>query len=185
MPNWYHNTLTVRGKPQEIAAFKLKAAQNVHNEEPGPINFHNFVPVPNALLNYGGAERTAGDFIISPSRQLSAEEQNAQAAKEARIEWERENWGCKWGAIRSELEPSEDDTKAVFHFDTAWGPPMRFLMKVAQLNTELLFILYSYSAEDCRWFDVAFWSDYCHVKDRTWLAEAQRMCTCGAFNNKK
>ena len=153
MPNWVHNTLTVWGKPQDIAAFKLKAAQDVPNEEPDPMNFHNLVPVPNELR--------------TPS--------------EARIKWEDDNWGCR-GACECKVRPSNDDSEVNYTFDTAWNPPIRIFQRIAHAHPELLFLLNSGSGEAGLLLDVTIWGDHCDIQDYGWVTDAQMACTCGCFD---
>ena len=154
MPNWVHNSLTVLGKPQDIAAFKIKAEQDVTNDEPSPLHFHNFVAAPNEL----------------------------RAQSEARKDWESDNWGCKWGAVRCEIHPSKADSELTYAFDTAWNPPIKVLKIIGQTHPELLFILHSDSPEGGDWLDITICREFCHIRDRGWIITAQRVCTCGCFD---
>jgi hypothetical protein len=78
MSDWYHNRLFVIGKPDEVTAIKHKAAGRAPFQEPSPLSFHNFVPLPEDII-----------FL---------EECNSE-----RHECEYEYWGCKWGACYAEL----------------------------------------------------------------------------------
>ena len=153
MPNWVHNALTVWGKPQDLAAFILKAAQNVPDDEPDPMNFHNFVPVPNEF----------------------------RARNEARIDWEYKNWGCR-GVCQCEIQPNIEDSEVIYTFDTAWNPPVKILKKIGQSHPDLLFLLQSHSMEGGYLLDVIVWGEFGHVIDRSSIMAAQRFCTCGCFN---
>jgi hypothetical protein len=159
MPNWYHNTLFVMGKPEEVAAFKLKAAERVPFEEPSPLSFHNFVPRPPEIL--------ALEFH-----------------EFSRNEWEGEHWGCKWGATFAEIE-EEYPGLLIYHFSTAWGPPVTFFKQLAKLYPNLIFRLETYSMDPANAFHFIFMGDVFHVTDRSWIIEAQWRCTCGAWAPKK
>jgi hypothetical protein len=162
MAHLFNNELTVRGKPQDIAAFKLKAGKDVPHEEPSPLHFHNFVPAPNDLLNQVGPEMT-----------------------KSRIDWEDENWGCNWGAIECKLSPGKDDSEAIYYFETGWRPPTIFLYKVAQMHPELLFILDTDCFKAGSQYYVTFWRDYYKIDDCTWITSAQCHCICGATNGNR
>ena len=154
MPNWVHNSLTVMGKPQDIAAFIHKAGQAVPNKEPNPLQFHNFVPVPNEFSN----------------------------SMEGLTDWEFKNWGCKWDAINCEIHPGEDDSEAFYYFDTAWDPPVKILKTIGQAHPDLLFLLQSHSMESGYLLDVIVLGDIGYLIDRSGIMDAGRNCTCGCFN---
>src|ERR1017187_4628197 len=105
MPNWYHNTLYVIGKPEEVAVFKSKAAETVPFEKPSPLHFQNFVPIPPDLLEFGGETREKYDFIF---RGCSTREQrDKQMGEESLKQWEIEHWGFKWGACNAQLKEEQ------------------------------------------------------------------------------
>lgn len=68
-----------------------------------PRNFHSLVPIPREVL--------------------------AAGYEKAGYDWERENWGCKWGACHAELV-DEWEGHLIYTFDTAWSPPTAFLKKL-------------------------------------------------------
>ena len=162
MAHLFDNELTVRGKPLDIAAFKLKAGKDVPHEKPCPLHFHNFVPMPNDLLNQVGPERTKD-----------------------RIDWEDEYWGCNWGAIECKIYPGKDDSEAVYGFETGWRPPTRFLYTVAQMHPELLFILDTGCFKADSQYYAIFWRDYYNIDDCSWIIGAQCHCTCKAVNDNR
>lgn len=55
-------------------------------------------------------------------------------------EWQKQNWGVKWGACHSECEAAEE---LVYLFDTAWVAPTQFVQNVSQRYPELKFHLCS------------------------------------------
>jgi hypothetical protein len=129
MPNWCNNLLKVLGPENDIATFTKRAVgyapwmtdKEKANEKPCQLNFHSLVPIPKEVVN--------GD--------------------EAGIEqWEKENWGCKWGAslggARHEVvsvSAKTVPTIAAHSFDTPWGPPIPFLKTVSDKWPTLIFLL--------------------------------------------
>ena len=121
MPNWCHNRLTITGPNVRIAAFKLEAVghspwfkpEELVGERPNPLNFHSLVPIPDHVL--------AADYHT------------------AGYDWEHSNWGCKWGAANPILR--DEVGQIQYEFDTAWSPPVKLLLKVAQKWSDLVFVL--------------------------------------------
>jgi hypothetical protein len=110
------------GPEVEVRAFKERAVghspwlkpEQIPNEEPAVLNFHNLIPIPEEVLAAG--YRAAG------------------------YDWERQNWGCKWGGQHS-IILDEWEGHIDYQFDTAWSPPIEFLTTVAKKWPQLLFIL--------------------------------------------
>jgi hypothetical protein len=122
MPNWCHNHLRVYGPEAEITKLRDRAVgyspweteEERKDQEPEPFNLHNLVPIPEEVLKAG--------------------------YEDAGYEWEKANWGCKWGACESELvEEYENDL--LYGFDTAWSPCIEFLKKLAPQWPNLTFLL--------------------------------------------
>lgn len=64
-------------------------------------------------------------------------------------DWEHKMWGVKWGASDAYVSDQgrTGDCYSVFYdFNTAWGPPITFMDKLAALYPDLIFSL-SYSEE--------------------------------------
>ena len=118
MPNWCHNQLTITGPEAEVQAFKTKAVGHSPwfepEGDPDVLNFHSLVPVPDQVLNAG--------------------------YESAGYDWEKENWGCKWGA-ESPTIPDEWEGCVLYEFDTAWSPPIELLQRVAVQSPALVFVL--------------------------------------------
>ena len=118
MPNWCSNTLTITGPRGGCAAFKEKATGlcpwlKPEETEVEMLNFHSLVPVPEEVLKAG-----------------------YEAAGE---DWERENWGCKWGADGTTIV--DEGACITYEFYTAWSPPIEFLQTVAVQWPALVFVL--------------------------------------------
>jgi len=119
MPNWCHNKLTIAGPEADVRSFKEKAAgrcpwMKPEETEEEALNFHSLIPVPDEVLKAG--------------------------YEAAGYDWERTNWGCKWGAENPMLL-DEGGTCLIYEFDTAWSPPMEFLQSVSKQWSNLTLIL--------------------------------------------
>ena len=119
MPNWCLNKLTITGPEADIRSFKEKAAgtcpwSKPEETEVEALNFHSLVPVPDEVLKAG--------------------------YEAAGCDWERKNWGCKWGADETTIV-DEGGTCITYEFYTAWSPPIAFLEKVAVQWPSLQFVL--------------------------------------------
>ena len=118
MPNWCTNKLTIIGPGADVQAFKTTAVGHSPWEEPGEnpnaLNFHSLIPVPESIL--------AVDY------------------DDAGYNWEKENWGCKWGAANSVIV-EEWEGHVEYAFDTAWSPPIELLETMAKQWPNLTFVL--------------------------------------------
>jgi hypothetical protein len=118
MPNWCLNKLTIMGPEADVQAFKAKAVGHSPWDEPegdpDVLNFHSLVPVPEEVLKAG--------------------------YESAGYNWEKENWGCKWGPSDPEIL-DEREGHVEYEFYTAWSPPEQFLQTVAVQYPKLQFVL--------------------------------------------
>lgn len=119
MPNWCSNTLRVFGPTEDVSRFKAQATgyspwHATTEQEQTILNFHSLVPVPPEIL--------------------------AAGYNDAGYHWERDNWGCKWGACEASLA-DEWEGHLSYSFETAWAPPIAFLEKLAPQWPTLKFLL--------------------------------------------
>ena len=122
MPNWCANKLTIRGPEADVTAFKQRAVghspwskpEELANVEPSALNFHSLVPVPDEVL--------------------------AAAYEKAGYDWEKEHWGCKWGATEAAIL-DEWEGLVMYEFNTAWSPPLELLEALAAKFPNLVFVL--------------------------------------------
>lgn len=188
MPNWCMNHLYISGPEEDISKFKAKAngpEQTYHNyrtekgtwpihddirlkamyETPPEVgdsqifSFHALHPVPEAVrrLPYGGKQ------CAEIAELLGVESQGGG------YNWEVSNWGCKWGASESSLD-SDEPSFLQYRFDTAWGPPIEFLNKVAEDWTTLSFEI-AFEEPGMNFAGKAEWYDgICQIHD-TWEME--------------
>lgn len=120
MPNWCNNHLRITGPAKDVERFKEKAIGHSPwekppaNVEPEILNFHSLMPIPDEVLKAG--------------------------YEDAGYDWERNNWGCKWGACEPGLV-DEWDGGLIYGFDTAWSPPLPFVEHLSKTWPNLAFIL--------------------------------------------
>lgn len=55
-------------------------------------------------------------------------------------QWCVKNWGTKWD-VKNYCKPEVSKNEIIYHFDTAWGPPIEFIMNIAPLFHKLKFWL--------------------------------------------
>ena len=56
-------------------------------------------------------------------------------------DWACENWGTKWDINEARVAANYKDGEVEIDFDTAWGPPLKFVEKASGLFPELIFRL--------------------------------------------
>ena len=110
----------MKGPEEDVDTFKKRLVGHSPwpqcqqpGDKPNLLNFHNLVPIPVEVLAAGDA---------------------------AGHEWEREHWGCRYGASETRII---DEWKGwvIYEFETAWAPPTAFLETVAKQWPTLVMIL--------------------------------------------
>lgn len=149
MPNWCKNKLTILGLEESLNSFVEKAKgrkpkwaldkqeiiyvknlqergletpKHLREDFIPPIQyfcFHSLIPIPEEIIQKG---YNGGGY-----------------------EAEKKLWGVKWGALDS-LIVLQEKNRVDYHFNTAWAPPLEFLIKVSKNFPELHFLL-SYEEE--------------------------------------
>lgn len=120
MTNWCKNILVVTGDEKHVARFKTLAVgfwpwdEPVPGEEPGALNFHSLVPIPDQVI--------------------------AAGYKDGGKDWQKKNWGCAGGAVLPRLE-SENSFRLDYFFETPISPPLKWMQKVSASWPLLLFEL--------------------------------------------
>jgi hypothetical protein len=122
MPNSCVNKLSVRGPELEVDSFRKRAMGHSpwprQREEEGNqgnlLNFHSLVPIPPEVLVAGYDSAGAN--------------------------WERQNWGCTYGAFETAIV-DEWESLVVYGFQTAWSPPIQLLKTIADQFPALTFLL--------------------------------------------
>lgn len=144
MPNWCLNRLTVIGPSDKVVAFIAKA----HGE------YQHYAPSKYDLMDEDRKKLALGENYKSPEqtrkeelRQFSfhqlipiPDEIMAKEYDPYGYQTEKALWGVKWGASESELI-SYKDGKALYEFNTPWGPPIVFLETLSSEWADLTFAL--------------------------------------------
>lgn len=133
MANWCDNTLGVTGPDEDMARFKEKAVgvyPGEETQEQQALNFHSLLPVPAEVL---------------------------AAGEEVREAWEERNWGCRYGAVGSELVRNEK-RQLTYTFESKWAPPAAFLQGIGPQWPTLTFDLSSSEMQ-------RGYVDFCRVKN--------------------
>jgi len=138
MPNWCENDLTVRGPKAEVQRF----LDHVKTETT-KFDFSTIIPYPEKFQKL--------DKIAADWKPESKTERPSDGFNSGGYEWCIENWGTKWnnldGEYRSveieswEVREKDIEREVIFHFDTAWSPPVPVIKFASKLFPELDFDL--------------------------------------------
>lgn len=136
MPNWCSNRLRVTADTPEALQKFTDVAFKQHPDNPDLLifTFEGIYPTPPELL----AETAFGE----------SENKEALVEKYGHSDWygwRVENWGTKWDAGDSYVEnptaTPDGKSEVEVSFDTAWAPPIPFLLKASEIFPELRFSL--------------------------------------------
>ena len=124
MADMGENELEVRGDMAELRRFRDRADARLappperdpyNGSNPTLLSFHRLLPVP--------ADVAARDY----------------GAPGGGYEWQKTNWGVKWGASGARL--SEEADSLIYSFETAWSAPLAWLQTVSADYPALMFLL--------------------------------------------
>jgi hypothetical protein len=126
MPNWCSNRLIITGTEHALESFFSKA-----NTDNGPFSMHAFVPRPDELSD-----------TSSPSKDTAERRQELRDkyGTDNWYDWSIENWGTKWD-IDAVVDLNAAEGEAEVTFDSAWGPPVVFVDRLAAMFPALHFVL--------------------------------------------
>lgn len=162
MPNWCSNSLTVIGKTQEDVVQFMEAVK----AENTTLSFDKLVPCPEELknttstfvnsldpvenekqirenakqYNWNLTEEKLKEQIDSSNKQ--SEIYRGNIAKHGYKDWydfHCEEWGTKWDVKAG--EPITGEKIAEYSFESAWTPPVPWLVKIARKFPNCKFIL--------------------------------------------
>lgn len=143
MPNWCRNELRVDGPAKDVKAF-VKAVRGKESELP---RYKMSAAEAKMYADLDKGKKKEPDTllafwkIVPPPAGILAE-----GYDKAGYDWEKEAWGCKWGACNSEIT-YECPGIVEYVFETPWCPPEAFFSKVAAMFPTLDFHL-DFSEED-------------------------------------
>jgi hypothetical protein len=168
MPNHCSNRLTVSGKPEEVRRFVDFACPD--NSEDQPLDYNKLCPMPDSpssqleesqacYLNEFKAHIGLGRMRATPFEEYeslkdSDDPQDVRRAKyllrEAWYAWCILNWGTKWNCYDGGVDESriETDGVVVYHFASAWSPPIGVITAGAEKFDSLTFKL-EYAEPGC------------------------------------
>lgn len=126
MPNWCENRLTVAGDKKQVDKFVEQGKTEDHL-----LQMSQFIPY---LKKFADLDKKANKF--NEGKPLN--EQMKDGFNQGGYEWRIANWGTKWDLVEGELV-REENTKAIYHFDTAWSSPFKFVKTVSKQFPELTF----------------------------------------------
>lgn len=137
MPNWCDNTLRIRGKKDDLQAFK-KRLEEAKTEKTGICLFSTFRPMPKEYQT-----------VTSPNKnEKLAKELTEKYGAADWYEWANKNWGTKWGSCEAYWvidEPSGTDYDEMYDleisYQTAWSPGDDCLEDIFQQLDNLSFFL--------------------------------------------
>jgi len=137
MPNWCENTLRIRGKKEDLEAFKQKLQDSKENDREICI-FNTFRPMPKELRN----DKSPQDD------EALANERIAKYGASDWYNWANIVWGTKWGCCdvqwRNEtpIGTNYDDLYDLeIYYQTAWAPGDDCLEEIFQKLNNLSFFL--------------------------------------------
>ena len=146
MPNWCRNILNVSGDEAAVAEFASKLTENELGEP--TLSFNAFVPMPEELAGISrGGRQIDGEYVRhwrevvddkTGERVAVKVDQAALREKYGHsdwYEWSIANWGTKWDA--NDADASVEPGRVYASFDTAWGPPVEFVVKLQDLYPDL------------------------------------------------
>lgn len=137
MPNWCNNTLTIRGKKEDLLAFKKELEDNKPKDGHVCL-FQTFVPCPDELKN-----------TTSPNKDEESTKHLLEkyGAKDW-YNWQIEKWGIKWGCCSAYWEEEglmdthhDELFDMTLHYDTPWSPGDDCLKGIFESKDNLSFFL--------------------------------------------
>ena len=124
MPNYSHNTLTVRCNEKKVSKCEFIEFQRVNimhdeNSDFTGLSFAGLLPMPK-------------DYVPS-------DEEWEKYGKDSPIEyiWNCEYWGTKWPPVTNRI--TLNDNELIIMYDTAWAPGEEWLNEIAAIYCNLSF----------------------------------------------
>ena len=139
MPNWCENDLTIKGSKTEIA----RLLQLVSSED-SIFDFNKILPMPEVFKGVhegfciiNGVDckrwRTGADGEPVAITEEEVAQWRELYGTDGWYDWCIANWGTKWDACDAEIDDAGLPNKVVFHFNTAWSPPVPVIGKLHKL----------------------------------------------------
>ena len=117
MPNWCQNYLSVSITDQTTID-NLNDFISFNESDESKLDFNKLIPIPEEIRNTN-----------SPNNSETKQELIDKYGVDNWYEWCVQNWGTKWNA-KSDMIVEKNDTSIKYMFDTAWAPPIPWIMKL-------------------------------------------------------
>ena len=146
MPNWCENDLTIEGPKEVIEEFvRFATGETV-------FDFERFRPYPEEFRRLDEIAET-WDRAHAGKPGHANDPRPCDGYSSGGYQWCIANWGTTWPAQlveRCDPVPVSDAglVELVYHFDTAWSPPIPVIEHAAQLFPALTFELRYFEALD-------------------------------------
>ena len=133
MPNWCYNNLIVKSNGDESSFRRFmeqgRRKETINGEEKMVWRISNYFPTPERLLQENLSEN-------------EKQELKTIFGYDNWYDWRLFHWGTKWDCDDRECESTTDDN-SIFEtsFDSAWSPPIEFLINVSIQYPSLSFQL--------------------------------------------
>lgn len=146
MPNYCSNKLVIKGPKAALAKFAATLGEG------GEFLLAQTHPVPEVFTEINcGAWHINGKMVTNwrvtadgksveiPAKELSSLKSKYGAAN--CLDWCIEHWGTKWD-VPSDTTLTVGEKEIYGWFDTAWSPPVKWLVYVSEMFPTLTFTLY-------------------------------------------
>jgi hypothetical protein len=151
MPNWCQNKLVIRGRPNNLKRFRGENKNYAKNEKSPAIvadnlpeeginaelSFERHLPTPKEFKDKPSPPPGKPDGMSDLMQVLSGEKEPYDW-----YTWRLANWGTKWDlGDGTQVEENYEDGWIAYSFDSAWSPPIMWLMSVSEKYPLLFFRL--------------------------------------------
>ncbi len=122
MPNWCNNSLTISSHDgEDLNQFYLN-----NKTEENELDFNCICPIPSELMNIES---------LNNLDDIKKQELIDKYGFSDWYNWCNNNWGTKWNT--SDVNYNKYDDQLVYSFNTAWGPPNAWFIKLTEKYTDL------------------------------------------------
>ena len=133
MPNWCYNRLIVKSNDDKSSFRRFmdegRKKEMIEGEQKMVWRISNYFPTPEKLLQENLSE-------------IDKQELKTMYGFDDWYEWRLFNWGTKWDCDDYGFESSTDEKSYyILDFDSAWSPPIEFLINVSIIYPTLSFQL--------------------------------------------
>ena len=133
MPNWCYNKLIVKSNGDKSSFRRFmdqgRKKETIEGEQNMVWRISNYFPTPEKLLQENLSE-------------IEKQELKTMYGFDDWYEWRLFHWGTKWDCDDYGFESSTDEKSYyILDFDSAWSPPIEFLINVSLIYPTLSFQL--------------------------------------------